>query len=296
MLSNDKISADSSTHSDANVIDYLQQRRGKIISNTGGWFPGKGVFSHGYSMLEELVGEKSYFQILVLNATGRLIDRPLADWIEAVYGCLSWPDPRIWCNQIGALAGTARASVVAGTAMGVLATDSRSYGVLPLIEGVGFIQNALVQHKQGASADDIVSSAAAVRGGKPYIVGYIRPIAKGDERLEVMEKVAEKLNMPIGSHLSLAYAIEQVLMEKYDEGMNVNGYVSAVLSDYDFSPQETYNLFSTLVASGVTACYLDTYKRSPDTFLPLRCDDIDYQGVAQRTVPDTGTNTEPDAD
>ncbi len=286
MSSNDKLTATiSSTHSNAGVIDYLNQRRGKIISNTGGWFPGKGVFSHGYSMLEDLVGEKSYFQILVLNATGRLVGRELADWIEAVYGCLSWPDPRIWCNQIGALAGAARASVVAGTAMGVLATDSRSYGVLPLIEGVNFIQHALQRHQQGSTASDIVREAASARGGKPYIVGYIRPIAKGDERLEVMEKVAKKLKMPIGEHLSLAYAVEKILMDTYDEGMNINGYVSAVLSDYGFSAQQTYQLFSTLVASGVTACYLDTYHRPPDTFLPLRCDDIDYQGIAKRTVP-----------
>ena len=288
MSSNDKSTPiHSAICSSASTIDYLDQRRGKIISNTGGWFPGKGVYSHGYSMLEELVGEKSYFQILVLNATGRLIERPLADWIEAVYGCLSWPDPRIWCNQIGALAGTARASVIAGTAMGVLATDSRSYGVLPLIEGVNFIQGALAQHQQGVTADEIVNAAAAARGGKPYIVGYIRPIAKGDERLEVMEKIAAKLAMPVGAHLSLAYAIEKVLLETYDEGMNVNGYVSAVLSDYEFTAQQTYQLFSTLVASGVTACYLDTYHRPPDTFLPLRCTDIEYQGAAKRTVPDT---------
>ena len=274
------------THSDVAVIEYLEQRRGKIISNTGGWFPGTGVFSHGYSMLEELVGEKSYFQILVLNATGRLVEPELADWIEAVYGCLSWPDPRIWCNQIGALAGTARASVVAGTAMGVLATDSRSYGVLPLIEGVSFIQNALLRYQQGSTASDIVREAASARGGKPYIVGYIRPIAKGDERLDVMEKVAKKLCLPVGEHLSLAYAIEKVLLNTYDEGMNINGYVSAVLSDYGFSAQQTYQMFSTLVASGVTACYLDTYHRPPDTFLPLRCTDIDYQGPVARPVPD----------
>jgi hypothetical protein len=49
------------TGSDKEWIAYLDARRGKIISNTGGWFPGKGVFSHGYSMLEDLVGKKSYF-------------------------------------------------------------------------------------------------------------------------------------------------------------------------------------------------------------------------------------------
>ncbi len=268
------------------VIDDLDQRRGKVISNTGGWFPGKGVFSHGYSMLDELVGEKTYFQIVILNATGKLVDKRLADWVEAIYGCLSWPDPRIWCNQIGALAGTARASVVAATAMGVLATDSRSYGVLPIVEGVAFIQQALLWHKQGMTAEEIVHQTAKATRGKPYIVGYIRPIAKGDERLETMERVSEKLQIPVGEHLNLAYSIEKVLLEKYDEGMNINGYVAAVLSDQGFTGQEIYQLFSTSVASGVTACYLDTYHRAPDTFLPLHCKDIDYQGVAKRSVPD----------
>jgi len=278
-------SSDKFTDSNPASIDYLNQRRGRIISNTGGWFPGKGVFSHGYNMLDELVGEKSYFQILILNATGKMVARPLADWIEAIYGCLSWPDPRIWCNQIGALAGTARTSVVAATAIGAMATDSRSYGVLPLIEGVKFIQNALVQNKNGLNAEEIVEEITKANRGKPYIVGYIRPIAKGDERLEAMERVSENLAFSVGPHLSLAYQIEKVLMEKFDEGMNINGYVSAFLSDQNFAPQEIYQLFSMLVASGVTACYLDTFHQSPNSFLPLRCDDIDYQGAAKREVP-----------
>lgn len=281
MLLNDK-----STRSNSAVIDALDQRRGKIISNTGGWFPGKGVFSHGYSMLEELVGEKSYFQILILNATGKMVERSLANWLEAVYGCLSWPDPRIWCNHIGALAGTARTSVVTATAIGVLATDSRSYGVLPLLEGVKFIQGALEKYNQGMSAEQIVNEITQANRGKPHIVGYIRPIAKGDERLETMEKVSRQLNLPNGKHLCLAYEIENVLMEKFDEGMNINGYVSAFLSDFEFTPQEIYQMFSMLVASGVTACYVDTYHQPANTFLPLRCDDIDYQGAVHRPVPE----------
>lgn len=279
------LSSDKSPQSEVETIEYLDQRRGKIISNTGGWFPGKGVFTHGYSMLEELVGEKTYFQILILNATGKLVGKPLADWVEAMYGCLSWPDPRIWCNQIGALAGSARTSAVAATSVGILATDSRSYGVLPIIEGAKFIQNALKSHQNGQSPENIIASATAARGGKPFIVGYIRPIAKGDERLEAMERVSQKLQLPIGQHLTLAYKIEEVLLEKYDEGMNINGYGSAVLSDYGFSAQEIYQISSMVVASGVMACYLDTSKRPPDTFLPLRCADIDYRGPLPRQVP-----------
>ncbi len=237
-------------------------------------------------MLEELVGEKSYFQILILNATGKLVDKSLADWVEALYGCLSWPDPRIWCNQIGALAGTVRTSVMAATAMGSLAADSRIYGVFPLIESVTFIQQALAKHKQGLTSAEIINEAFAACKGKPYIMGYKRPIAKGDERLEVMEKVGRKLGFEIGEHMLLAYEIEKILMQQFDEGMNINGYMSAFLSDQGFNPQETYQMFSMLVASGVTACYLDTFHRPPNTFLPLRCEDIDYQGAPLRKVPD----------
>ncbi|WP_152625324.1 hypothetical protein [Cellvibrio sp. OA-2007] len=273
------------TFSDQRIIKILDARRGKIVSKTGGWFPGKGVFSHGYSMMDDLVGKKSYFQIVVLNATGKMVSPEFAHWVEVGYSCLSWPDPRIWCNQIGALAGSARASAIAATAMGVLATDSRTYGVYPLKEGVQFIQAALVSHQQGLSAEQIVASVPA-RGGKPLIIGYIRPIAKGDERIRAMASIAEAYGFPTGPHLQLAMEIERVLQEKYDEGMNINGYVSAVMADHDFCPDEVYQIFTTLVASGVTACYLDTYHQAPDTFLPLRCDDIDYQGVAIRSVPD----------
>lgn len=278
-------SSDKSTQSNLATIEFLNQRRSRIISNTGGWFPGKGVFSHGYNMLEELVGEKSYFQILILNATGKLVDKPLADWIEAIYGCLSWPDPRIWCNQIGALAGTVRTSVVAATTIGALAADSRSYGPYTLLEGVTFIQGALKQQELGKSASEIVTEITDANRGKPYIVGYIRPIAKGDERLETMERVGKKLGFSDGRHLALAYEIEKVLMEKFDEGMNINGYMSAFLSDQGFSAQDVYRMYAAMVASGVTACYLDTFHQPPNSFLPLRCDDIDYQGASSREVP-----------
>ncbi len=273
------------TNSNPSYIAELDSLRGKIISRTGGWFPGKAVFCHGYSMLDELVGEKSYFQIVILNATGKMVDKRLADWIEAICGCLSWPDPRIWCNQIGALSGSARTSVVAATTMGCLASDSRAYGPFTLIDGVEFIQNALIKQKKGSEPADIIKEITDANRGKPYIVGYIRPIAKGDERIETMERLAVKLGFEEGEHLRLAYDIEELLLNQFDEGMNINGYMSAFLSDQGFTPREVYSIYSLMVASGVTACYLEALNRAPDSFLPLRCNDIDYQGQTARTVP-----------
>ena len=260
------------------------QQRNKIISKKGGWFIGDGVYCHGFDMMKELVGKVSYMQVVMLNATGRLPERRVADWFEAVHICLSWPDSRIWCNHIGALGGTMHASAVAATTAGVLATDSRSYGVKPLKEGVAFIQMAMNSLKRGLSVADIVTAECDKHGGKPFIMGYARPIAKGDERVPAMELVADNLGFSQGDHLKLAYDVDSELMARFNEGININGYVSAFLSDQGYTPEEVYRLFAMVVASGVNACYVDMRDRPAGAFLPLRCDDIDFQGKPSRSL------------
>jgi hypothetical protein len=264
---------------------YWDKHRGVIRSRKGGWKIGQGVFSHGYDLMEDLMGKVSYFQLLVLHATGRLPERRVADWIETTYFCLNWPDSRIWCNQVGALGGTMRTSVVSATAAGILAGDSRAYGQGTQVEAVSFIQSALSEKKRGLTPREIVQNECKRHGGKPHIMGFARPIAKGDERVGALEKLTQRLEFIPGEHLQLAYEIEKVLAEDFDEYMNVSGYASAFLADQGFTPQETYQFCATLVACGVMACYVDAFERPPETFLPMRCDDIDYQGPPPRPVP-----------
>ena len=270
--------------SSSESIQALDNNRNVIRSSTGGWRVGQGVYSHGYSMLDELVGEKSYFQIMILNATGKLVERRLADWSEAMYGCLSWPDPRIWCNQIGALAGEAKTSVVVGTTAGIMAADSKMYGMYTILDGIEFIQSALDKYNNNQTPAEIINDNIKKNRGKLNITGYVRPVAKGDERIEVMERVSKQLKFNDGPHIKLAYQIENEIKKRFDEGMNINGYVAAFFSDQGFSANEVYQIFSTVVMSGVTACYLDTVQKPNDSFLPLRCDDIEYLGHEKRNI------------
>jgi hypothetical protein len=270
--------------SSSESIQALDNNRNVIRSSTGGWRVGQGVYSHGYSMLDELVGEKSYFQIMILNATGKLVERRLADWSEAMYGCLSWPDPRIWCNQIGALAGEAKTSVVVGTTAGIMAADSKMYGMYTILDGIEFIQSALDKYNNNQTPAEIINDNIKKNRGKLNITGYVRPVAKGDERIEVMERVSKQLKFDDGPHIKLAYQIEDEIKSRFDEGMNINGYMSAFLSDQGFSANEVYQISSNSVMSGVTACYLDTVQKPNDSFLPLRCDDIEYLGHEKRNI------------
>lgn len=262
------------------------RNRGRIYSSKGGWLIGKGVINHGYEMMSDFVGKCSYMQVVILNATGKMVDKSLADWCEGVYMCLSWPDPRIWCNHIGALGGTLRTDAVAATMAGNLAADARAYGQRTLLGGLDFIQQALRDHKGGLGAEDIVERACAKHGGKPTIMGYARPIAKGDERVGAMFRLQEQLKFSTGEHLQLGLAIERCLLERFDESMNICGYVSAFLSDQGFAAEDAYRICSTLVSSGVTACYGDTRSKPAESFFPMQCGDIDYNGKSPRCVPD----------
>lgn len=261
-----------------------EKYHGRIVSSRGGWKIGSGVQNCGYDMMNDLVGEVSYMQVVILNATGRLPSKALADWVEAIHICLSWPDPRIWCNRIGALAGSNRVSSVTASCIGVLAAESTSYGIKPLIKGVEFIEHAFNELSKGISVEDFIEIEIKKFGGKPNLMGYARPIAKGDERIPAMEKVTNNLGFSTGEHLSLAYKIESKLNEKYDETMNINGYVSAFLADQGYSPIEVYRIFSSVVLSGVTACFIDTADRIEGNFAPLKTTDVIYKGAKLRKV------------
>lgn len=269
-----------------NNIELWDHNRGIIHSSIGGWKIGEAVYNHGYSMMDDFVGKLSYMQVIMLNSTGRIPSRELADWVEGVHICMSWPDPRIWCNQIGALGGSNRTSVIAATTAGVLANDSRSYGTKPLLEGLAFVQTAMKLYRDGKTIEDIINKNSPKHAGKPLVMGYARPIAKGDVRIPSMEKLQKELGIKVGEHQELANLIDRYLAENYDETINFNGYASAVLSDHEYTPEEAYRLFSVLVASGVTACYVDCMNKPAETFLAQRCNDIEYIGRPIRELPE----------
>lgn len=159
------------------------------------------------------------------------------------------------------------------------------YGSRPLLAGVEFIRDALTRHKHGMSAEAIVEQEVKRHHGQVRIMGYTRPLVTGDERVPAMERVTADLGFAPGEHLTLAYEIERILRREYGERININGYVSAFLSDQGLSAEQVYRVFSLCVMSGVTACFVEEQDKAPGSFLPLRCDDMDYQGKGPRQLP-----------
>lgn len=266
-------------------LGWWDARRGRIVSRAGGWRMGVDVRIRGRRLYGELFPEVSYMQVVVLNATGRLIEPALARWFEASAIGLSWPDSRLWCNHVGALAGTARVSVAPGTIAGALAADSHLYGGgRNYVRGMAFIREALALHRTGVSVPEIMARCKH-REGKPVAMGYARPVGGYDERLGPMLRLQEQLGLAAGPHQELAFAIDAYLREAFDGGMNIAGYIAAFLVDRGFDALDTQRIRCLATASGITACHADTSERPAGAYLPLRCDDIEYVGPPHRDPP-----------
>ena len=268
------------------VEDY-DRLRGKLPDRTGGWVPGTAVYCRGYDMMDDLVGQVDFFQSLVLNITGQLPEERFAKWLHAAHICVSWPDPRIWCNQIGAYAAMARATVNAASSFGNLAADSVMYGQGTLPIGTRLIQRFYSQHiNERKSVEEIVDQEIERKGGKVNIMGFARPLASGDERVVAMRRTARNLAFQDGPHMQLALAIEELLYDRYSETMNFTGYLCAFMSDLGYSAEQVHRIFALIVVNGVTASFSEEAEKPVDSFLPLKCEDIEYTGPAKRNLPD----------
>jgi citrate synthase len=265
---------------------FWDERRGTVRSRKGGWKLGKDVTIHGHSLINELIGSASWFQVWLLSITGRLPERRFADWCEGVWLCLSYPDPRIWCNQVSALAGTLRCTPVAATSAAAMTSDALRYASWAALHTAEFIRDALKRRNESArSIEELLASQRSDEKGCPQVPGYSRPIAVGDERLSALMRLVHQHGFSVGPHLSLGFEIHAYLKEKHHEQMNAGGFISAFLLDQGMSPQEIYRFYSMGAQAGAIACYVDTFEREGESFMPMRCDDFEYRGAPRRELP-----------
>jgi hypothetical protein len=270
---------------DDNVnTEYWDLRQDKIVTNIGKWEGGNDVIIRGYSLFNDLFDKVSYFQILALNATGKLISAELSRWIENSFMVMSYPDARIWCNQVGALSGTMGVSPSAATAAGSLSADSRIYGTSKSqYVAMTFIGCSLSDFKKGVSVETLIGKLP-IKQGMPAAPGFVRPVAKDDERIAPFRKMTARLGFESGEHLTLADKISSFMEERYSTSINIGGFFAAFLMDQGFSPMDAYKLYCLAVSSGVTACHSDNLQHPENSFLPLRCDQIEYTGHKIRSV------------
>lgn len=265
---------------------FWDERRRHVRTHIGKWLGGRDTLVRGQWLLRDLLGELNVTQLAVLNITGRLIEPRLAAWLEKTVFFTSYPDHRIWCNQLGALAGNGRTSPVAATAAGILAADSKAYGSKVQYRTILSLTELQADYAAGTSLAELVARFP-LRNGVPSISGFARPVKVADERLEPMRRFTAELGFAPGRYVEFVEALADYLRVHHQADMNAAAYACAFLMDQGFSATEVYRIRTADVLSGVLACYGDLYDSPADAFLPQTCTDVQYEGVARRPVPRT---------
>lgn len=264
---------------------FWDARRNRIRTRKGGWRIGRGISVHGHSLLGELVGSHGFFEVLYLEVTGRLPDPRLAQWMEASFLCLAFPDPRIWCNQIGALAGSTRVSPTVAISAGVMASASSLYGPGSTRAAADFLIEAQAAVGAGIPLETFIANCTRP-GGRVRAPGFSRPIAEGDDRVEVLRELGHELGFEDGDCLRLAAAIDALLTAGGSAGINMLGYLAAFLLDHgEVSIDDGERIYALAVNAGVHACYTEASSEPAGAFMPLSCEDIEYRGHAARDIP-----------
>jgi hypothetical protein len=266
-------------------LRFWDAQRGVIRSRKGGWTVGKDVVLHGQSLFHDLMGKASWFQVWLLAITGRVIERPIAEYCETFWMTMSFPDSRIWCNQVSALAGTMKCSPVAGVSSGTLTSDSLQYAAWAISLSAEQLSNALrLSGEPGFSAETFLEGRSKDAANRPLMPGYGRPVASGDERVAVLLRLLRESGISMGAHLKVAFTLHECLHAKYGEQINAGGFMAAFLLDQGLTPTQIYQFFSMAVQAGSLACYMDAMERPGESFLPMRCDDVDYRGAPPRSI------------
>jgi len=264
--------------------DSFRDNRDKIRSRAGGWAADGSAILYGFDTHHELTPNATFMQTMILACTGRMYLANEARLIEAMHVVTGYPDPRLWCNRVAALAGTARTPPAAALTAGLASSEAKVYGCQSAFQAANTILKATqIYSDKGDSglARYLIDQIKKHRS----VFGYGRPIVHVEERIAPIDSFAQQLGIEDGLHLKVARIIEDKL-KKYRLIMNFAGYASARFLDMGFSPIEIYRFTVHSLYIGLLPCYTEAFDNEPGTFLPIACEDILYEGREERPLPE----------
>src|SRR3569833_2087387 len=185
-------------------VDLLENAC-RCRNKMGAFFQGKRVVFRGKDLFTEL-RHLSWMQLYLYGITGRIFTESQGKLFEGMWVLFtSYPDPRVWNNRIGSLAGTSRTTGNLGISAAIAVSEASIYGRRPDIRAINFLLRARRLLNDCKPLNEIVDSELAQY---KTIYGYGRPNDKTDERIRPMQELAQRLHLSNGPYVKLAFDIE----------------------------------------------------------------------------------------
>ncbi|MFP5394246.1 MAG: citryl-CoA lyase [Gammaproteobacteria bacterium] len=261
--------------------DLLAAHHGRIRTAMGACYPGSHAVFRGHDLHGELA-DLDWVELFVFGITGRRLTPAQKRMVGALWVHTSYPDARLWNNRVAALAASNRSTPNLGLVAALAVSEATVYGGQAGLASLGFLQRAAREVADGAQLETLVLAEA----GQRRVYGYGRPINSLDERIPGIMALARELGLAEGVHLKLAFDIEAILVARWPQlRMNYAALHAAIISDMGMNAREYQMLRLPTFLAGMPPGIVDAADKPAGAFLPIRCDDIDYTGVAKREWP-----------
>jgi hypothetical protein len=212
-----------------------------------------------------------WFRMNLFSITGREFTDKQIKLLNYIWVATSYPDPSIWPNHVGSLAGTARTTSSLAMLAGLVISEASIYGRIPEKKVLDFFYRTQEKIEKGESLDDVLKHELAERG---VIYGYGRPLAKIDERIPHTIKLVHELGFDQGKYYQLALKTYHYLKANKGLSMNIAAINTSLVADLGFSTEEYQQFMTLCFIAGITPCYIDARNREEGSFFPVRCESI----------------------
>ncbi len=257
----------------------LLESEDRLVTEMGAWFPGERVVFRGCDLHHDL-GRLEWIDLYMFAITGRHLPHHHLQMINALWVQTSYPDPRLWNNQVSALAGTARSTGNLAIAASMAVSEATIYGRRTDIRAIDFLQHTRRALAQGADVVELVEQRLAQTRSLP---GYGRPVVSRDERILNLMPLVEEYGFAEGEYVRLVFSIEKILEQQRRRlRLNYGGLAAALGAEMGLSPREHYLGSMMAFLAGMIPCFLDGADKPEGSLLPLRCSRLEYEGHPRR--------------
>lgn len=259
--------------------NYLENFEEKWNTHLGAWHPGVGVTLRGRDLFTSKKLKKSgWLGQILFSLTGRNFkSKHIKLFSEMWRLSTSYPDPRIWNNQVATLTGTARSTPYLGVGGAIAVSQAEIYGGRPFVRCFDFLLRAKKEIKLNNTPLIKIIEKELRETKQEYgysrIYGFGRPLVTGDERIKPIRKLLKKHKSD--SYVELAFRIEKIVQKKpYHLQMNVAALLSAYAADQELTVRQFSTLMTLCFTAGFLACYQDASEHQEGSFFPIRCESI----------------------
>ncbi len=251
-----------------------------LRTKVGACWPGTRAVFRGHD-LHHALHDADWIELYLFGITGRRFTPQQIKLLHGIWVITSYPDTRIWNNRVAGLAGNVRSSPTLGISAALAVSEARIYGGGPGLRAIDFFLRSGLALAEGQDLRSWINRELESR----YIYGYGRPINAHDERLPWLLGVAKEQGLGEGFHVSLAFEIENILVEELNKPnlrMNYAGLTAALGADLGLTPREFQLFRIPLFLGGMPPCWVEAAEKPEGTLFPTSCLEIAYSGTNNR--------------